>query len=78
MLRHSKRMKEILSHTVEVNRLENEADKLNRTALSTLFDQPRDVLYVIKWKEVYDTLESAIDMTEDVADQLHGIVIKNA
>jgi hypothetical protein len=78
LLRHSKRLKEILPHTVEVNRLENEADKLNRTALSTLFDQPRDVLYVIKWKEVYDTLESAIDMTEDVADMLHGIVIKNA
>jgi predicted phosphate transport protein (TIGR00153 family) len=78
LLRHNKRMKEILSHTVEVNRLENEADKLNRTALSTLFDNPQDPLYVIKWKEVYDTLESAIDMTEDVADQLHGIVIKNA
>ncbi|MFN3431201.1 MAG: DUF47 domain-containing protein [Candidatus Sericytochromatia bacterium] len=78
LLRHNKRMKEILAHTVEVNRLENEADKLNRTALSTLFDSPQDPLYVIKWKEVYDTLESAIDMTEDVADQLHGIVIKNA
>lgn len=78
LLRHNKRLKEILPHSIEINRLENEADKLNRAALSSLFDQPNDVLYVIKWKEVYDTLEEAIDMTEDVADQLHGIVIKNA
>jgi hypothetical protein len=78
LLRSPKRLREILSHSIEVNRLENEADKLNRAALSTLFEQPRDVLDVIKWKEVYDTLEEAIDQTEDVADQLHGIVIKNA
>lgn len=78
LLRHSKHLKQILPHSIEINRLENEADKLNRLALSTLFEQPHDVLYVIKWKEVYDTLEAAIDMTEDVADQLHGIVIKNA
>jgi predicted phosphate transport protein (TIGR00153 family) len=78
LLRSSKRLKDILSHSIEINRLENEADKLNRTALSGLFSEPHDVLYVIKWKEVYDTLEAAIDMTEDVADQLHGIVIKNA
>lgn len=78
LLRNPRRMKEILAHSIEINRLENEADKLNRTALSSLFDHPRDVLEVIKWKEVYDTLESAIDMTEDVADQLHGIVLKNA
>lgn len=78
LLRYNKRLKDILPHSIEINRLENEADKLNRTALASLFDQPNDVLYVIKWKEVYDTLEEAIDMTEDVADQLHGIVIKNA
>ena len=77
LLRHSKRMNEVLPHTVEVNRLENEADKLNRVALDTLFTQPHDPLYVIKWKDIYDTLEDAIDMTEGVADQLHGIVIKN-
>ena len=78
LLRYSKNRKQILPHSIEINRLENEADKLNRAALTELFDHPNDVLYVIKWKEVYDTLEEAIDMTEDVADQLHGIVIKNA
>jgi hypothetical protein len=78
LLRHAKRLKDILPHAVEINRLENEADRLTRAALSSLFDQPRDVLDVIKWKEVYDTLESAIDSTEDVADMMHGIVLKNA
>lgn len=78
LLRSAKRLKDILPHAIEINRLENEADKLTRTALSSLFDQPRDVLDVIKWKEVYDTLEEAIDSTEDVADLLHGIVLKNA
>ena len=78
LLRDPRRLRDVLPHAVEINRLENEADKLNRAALSSLFDQPHDVLDVIKWKEVYDTLEEAIDMTEDVADQLHGIVLKNA
>lgn len=78
LLRHPNRHNQILSHVIEINRLENEADKLNRTALSSLFDHPRDVLDVIKWKEVYDTVEAAVDMTEDVAGRLHGIVLKNA
>ncbi|MEB3283742.1 MAG: DUF47 family protein [Candidatus Sericytochromatia bacterium] len=78
LLRSPRRHRDILPHVVEINRLENEADKLNRVALSALFDSPRDVLHVIKWKEVYDTIESAIDMTEDVAGRLHGIVLKNA
>ena len=78
LLRDPRRHNTILSHVVEINRLENEADKLNRTAISSLFDHPRDVLDVIKWKEVYDTVEAAIDMTEDVAGRLHGIVLKNA
>lgn len=77
-LRPAKRLDGILHHAIEINRLENEADKLNRTAIASLFDNPQDVLAVIKWKEVYDTLETAIDRTEDVADFLHGIVIKNA
>jgi hypothetical protein len=78
LLRSPRRHRDILPHVVEINRLENEADKLNRLALGSLFDQPRDVLDVIKWKEVYDTIEAAIDMTEDVAGRLHGIVLKNA
>ena len=60
LLRSAKNMRSVLPHAVEINRLENEADKLSRAALSSLFDQPRDVLEVIKWKEVYDTLEEAI------------------
>ena len=82
LLRDRKRMKEILDHTIEINRLENEGDQLSRAALETLFDGPcettREMLDLIKWKEVYSVLEEAIDFTEDVADQLHGVVIKNA
>ncbi|HEY9857303.1 MAG TPA: DUF47 family protein [Stenomitos sp.] len=82
LLRHPKRMKEILDHTIEINRLENEGDQLSRAALEKLFDDPGEtphaILEIIKWKELYDVLEEAIDFTEDVADRLHGVVIKNA
>jgi predicted phosphate transport protein (TIGR00153 family) len=78
LLRSPKQMKAILSHGIEINRLENEADSLSRAALEALFADPKDALEVLKWKEVYSTLEEAIDMTENVADVLHGIVIKNA
>jgi predicted phosphate transport protein (TIGR00153 family) len=78
LLRSPKQMKAILSHGIEINRLENEADSLSRVALEALFADPKDALEVLKWKEVYSTLEEAIDMTENVADVLHGIVIKNA
>lgn len=78
LLRTPKRMLEIQEHAIEINRLENEGDVLSRKALEKLFAEPQDPLAVIKWKEVYDTLEDAIDKTEDVAHLLHGIVIKNA
>lgn len=82
LLRNPKRMKEILDHCIEINRLENEGDQLSRAALEKLFDkpvtEPHEVLDIIKWREVYDVLEEAIDFTEDVADRLHGVVIKNA
>lgn len=82
LLRYPKRIKEILDHAIEINRLENEGDQLSRAALERLFDDaahtPQDILDIIKWKELYDVLEEAIDYTEDVADRLHGVVIKNA
>lgn len=78
ILRTSKRMKEVLDHCIEINRLENEGDKLSRAAYQQLFDDPKDVIGVIKWKEVYDVLEEAIDVTENVANRLNGLVIKHA
>ena len=62
---------------VEVNRLENEADRLHDEALSRLFEEEKDPITVIKWKEVLDYLEEATDRCEDVANVLEGVVVKH-
>ena len=62
---------------VEVNRLENEADRVHDEALRRLFDEEKDPITVIKWKEVLDYLEEATDRCEDVADVLEGVVVKH-
>jgi uncharacterized protein Yka (UPF0111/DUF47 family) len=68
----------ILPHCVEINRLENVADRKLRSALEELFSSPRDPLHVIQWRELYELLEAATDKAEDVADVVEGIVLKNA
>lgn len=68
----------IMKNCVEINRLENEGDYLNRVAVAKLFEPGNNPLDVIKWKEIYETLENAIDRCEDVANVLEGIAIKNA
>jgi predicted phosphate transport protein (TIGR00153 family) len=68
-----------LSHyTVEVNRLENEGDRITREAVASLFDGGIDPMVVIRWKDLFERLEAAIDATERVANILEGIVIKNS
>ena len=62
---------------VEVNRLENEADRLHDDALRRLFDEERDPIAIIKWKEVLDFLEEATDRCEDVANVLEGVMVKH-
>jgi uncharacterized protein len=69
---------EVAEHTAEVNRLENEGDRLTREAVASLFDTRIDPLVVIRWKDLFERLEAAIDATEHVADILYGIVIKNS
>jgi uncharacterized protein len=67
-----------LSHyTVEVNRLENEGDRITREAVASLFDGGIDPMVVIRWKDLFERLESAVDATEHVAYILESIVIKN-
>lgn len=61
----------------EINRLENQGDTVYRNAIQTLFRQS-DPIHVLKWKQVYDHLERAIDSCEDVADVLHGVLLKYA
>jgi predicted phosphate transport protein (TIGR00153 family) len=68
-----------ISHfTVEVNRLENDGDRVARDAIASLFDTGIDPMVVIRWKDIFERLEAAIDATERTAYILEGIVIKNA
>ncbi|PTL56209.1 DUF47 domain-containing protein [Paraconexibacter algicola] len=69
---------DINHYTVEVNRLENDGDRISRDAIASLFDGGIDPMVVIRWKDIFDGLEAAIDATEHVANTLEGIVIKNA
>jgi predicted phosphate transport protein (TIGR00153 family) len=62
---------------VEVNRLENEADRVHDDALRRLFEEEKDPIAIIKWKEVLDFLEEATDRCEDVANVLEGVVVKH-
>ena len=63
---------------IEINRLENEADRIFRRALSNLFKTIDDPVLIIKWKEILEHLEDATDRCEDVANILEGIVLKHA
>jgi len=65
-------------YCIEINKLENKMDRVFRDALGHLFDEIKDPILVIKWKEIYEHLENASDKCEDVADILESIAIKNA
>jgi predicted phosphate transport protein (TIGR00153 family) len=77
-IRDLKKVNAIQEHCVEINRLENVADKLLRSALAKLFREEKDPIAVIKWKEIYETLESATDRCEDVANIVEGVVLENS
>jgi predicted phosphate transport protein (TIGR00153 family) len=64
--------------TVEINRLENEADRAHQAAVRSLFEEERDPVAIIKWKEILDFLEEATDRCEDVANVLEGVLVKHA
>jgi len=68
----------VLEICVEINRLENEADLIARTALGTLFDQEKDPITLIKVKELIEFLEHATDKAEDAANVLESVVLKSA
>jgi uncharacterized protein len=68
---------DIRRYTVEVNRLENDGDRVLREALAALFDHGIDPMLVIRWKDIFERLEDAIDATDRAAHILEGIVIKN-
>ena len=66
-----------MTHAVEINRLENDADRTHQLAVGRLFDDEHDPIVVMKWKETLDFLEGATDRCEDVANVLEGVMVKN-
>ena len=68
----------VLECAVEINRLENEADRVHQKAVGQLFDEERDPITVMKWKEILDLLEDATDRCEDVANLLENVVVKHS
>ena len=77
-LRDLKHPKRILAKCVDINRIENEADAVLRRALARMFKEVRDPIEIIKWKEIYENVESATDRCEDVANIIEGVVLDNA
>ena len=69
--------KGLITHAVEINRLENEADRVHQQSVTSLFDTERDPMVVMKWKETLDFLEMATDRCEDVANVLEGVMVKH-
>jgi predicted phosphate transport protein (TIGR00153 family) len=69
--------RDIHHYKVEVNRLENDGDRVVRQALASLFERGIDPMLVIRWKDIFERLEDGIDATETAANILEGIVIKN-
>jgi predicted phosphate transport protein (TIGR00153 family) len=68
----------VLELAARVKQLEHEADRVHQDAIVELFDQEKDPISVIKWKEILDFLEAATDRCEDVANLLEGVVVKHA
>ncbi|HTQ84895.1 MAG TPA: DUF47 family protein [Candidatus Solibacter sp.] len=68
----------ILDHCIEINRLENEGDRVSRALIAELFTAEKDPVEIIKWKEIIEAIETAIDKCEDVANVIESIILKQA
>jgi predicted phosphate transport protein (TIGR00153 family) len=77
-LRRRAELRQILSRCVEINSLENMADRVFRSAMAELFGDSIDIAQIIKWREIYEHMESATDRCEDVANVLEGVALKHA
>ena len=71
------RMDDVMGHCIEINRLENMADDISREAIADLFDKGHDPMDVIKWKEIYETMEMTTDRCEDVANIVESVALKS-
>ncbi len=72
-----KNMQNLMGFTIEINRLENEADLISRQVVADLFSGQHEILDVLRWKELYGRLENAADQCEDVANAIESIVLKS-
>jgi predicted phosphate transport protein (TIGR00153 family) len=77
-LEHLPEFKDLDKYWIEIHRLENDGDRISRDAVASLFSNGIDPMVVIRWKDMFAVLENAIDATEDAAQILEGIVIKNS
>jgi uncharacterized protein len=77
-LRELRAGEDVAAELMEIHRLENEADRIVRAAVASLFAAGIDPMMVIRWKDIFDTLESAVDACETVANVLEGITLKRA
>jgi predicted phosphate transport protein (TIGR00153 family) len=77
-MRNMKNSKMIMEACVEINTLENEGDIVLRSAMVDLFEHEKDAIELIKWKEIFERIEEAIDVCEDVSNIVEGIVLKHA
>ena len=77
-IRSQPKLRQVLPHCIEINRLENAADKVFRSAMAELFDNCNDTADIIKWREILEHMESATDRCEDVANVLEGVALKHA
>ncbi len=77
-LEHLREFKGLDKYWIEIHRLENEGDRISRDAVASLFSNGIDPMVVIRWKDMFAVLESAIDATETAAQIIEGIVIKNS
>lgn len=67
-----------LKFAIEINRCENESDRLCRTLIAQLFDEETNPVQIIKWKEIFEVIETAVDKCEDVANVIEGVILKSA
>jgi predicted phosphate transport protein (TIGR00153 family) len=72
------KVKDLNATFVTVNSLENEADRITRDAIARLFENEKDPIMLIKWKEIYESLEEGTDRCEDVANVIERILLKHA
>lgn len=77
-LRNMKNATAILGECVRINELENQADRIKAASVARLFKEESDPILVLKWHEIYDTLEKVTDACEDVANVIEGIVMEHA